>query len=55
MIQPDGRKRALSNVAADPQRITAEYVWRGLFVPVTWRLEIDRMAGDIRVANGGTV
>lgn len=55
MIYPDGRRRTLSNITADPSRITAEYVRRVLFVPLTWRIEIDRMTGDIRVVNGGDV
>ena len=54
LIYPDGRQRILSNVIADTANIKAEYVRRTLnylFIPVTWRLEIDRMTGNIRIGS----
>lgn len=48
---PDGRKRSLSNVVASERSITAEYVRSLLLIKYTWRVEIDRITGTVRVAN----
>lgn len=52
LVYPDGRRRALSKVVADERQITAEYERRVLVIPVTWRVEISRTTGDIRVVTG---
>ena len=55
LTYPDGRRRALGEVAADARRITADYRRAGLFGTTTWRVESDRMTGDVRVASGGEI
>lgn len=55
LTYPDGRRRILGGIAADPRRITADYRRKGLFGPVTWRIEINRMTGDLRVSSGEDV
>jgi len=55
LAYPDGRRRMLSNVTADPHRIRAEYDRKALFRTRTWSVEIDRMTGDISVSDGSDV
>jgi hypothetical protein len=55
LTYPDGRRRILGEVFADSRRITADYRRKGLFGTATWRVEIDRMTGDVRVASGEDV
>lgn len=55
LAYPDGQRRMLSNVTADPHRIRAEYDRKALFRTRTWRVEIDRMTGDISVSDGNDV
>lgn len=55
LVYPDGRRRQLSNVTADDRRITADYVRKALVLKFTWRMEINRLTGDVRVLNGGDV
>lgn len=51
-VYPDGRRRELSELVADDQRITAQYTRRVVLINYTWRLQIDRFTGDVRLASG---
>lgn len=55
LVYPDGRRRELSNIQADERRITAEYIRKALILKYTWRVEVNRLTGDVRVVNGDEV
>ncbi|WP_421932389.1 hypothetical protein [Phenylobacterium sp.] len=52
IIYPDGRVRTMKDVVGDDARITGSYKRLGF---ITWRMEINRMTGDIQVKSGGDV
>ncbi len=52
IVYPDGRVRTMKDVIGDETRITASYKRLGF---ITWRMEINRMTGDIEVKSGGDV
>jgi hypothetical protein len=55
LTYPDGRQRALGNVIADARQITAEYQRKQLIRTITWRIEINRMTGAMRVVSGNDI
>ena len=55
LTYPDGIRRELSNVVATDQQITASYQRKWMLVTYTWKLDIDRLTGAIRVVNGSDV
>lgn len=52
IVYPDGRERTMQDIRADDGRITGSYKRLGIF---TWRMEINRLTGDVLVKSGGTV
>ena len=52
---PGGVRRELSNVVASEQEITATYQRKAMLVTHTYKVEINRVTGAIRVARGGAV
>lgn len=52
LVYPDGRTRTIKLVEANPAHLIAEYEMKGLIRRFTWRIDVDRMTGDVRVASG---
>lgn len=52
---PDGQKRVLGNVVADSRSIIADYERRMLLFRYTWRLEVNRLTGEIKISTGSDV
>lgn len=52
LTYPDGRSRTLENVVADASQISASYQRKALLITYTWKIEVSRMTGLVRVYSG---
>lgn len=52
LTYPDGRERDLVNVTQEPGQITAEYSRKQVFRTITWKVEVNRLTGAVRVISG---
>jgi hypothetical protein len=55
LTYPDGRERDLENVTAEPGQITAEYRRKQLIRTLTWKIEVSRLTGAVRVVSGDDI
>lgn len=55
IVYPDGVRRRLSSITADERRIRGEYVQKLLVLKFTFTMEINRLTGEVRVADGRDV
>ncbi|CAN7369048.1 hypothetical protein LJR164_002225 [Phenylobacterium sp. LjRoot164] len=52
---PDGRQRELSNVVATAHEITASYDRKAMFTTTTWKIQVNRLTGAIRIVSPSEV